>query len=142
MRELIKGNTGLPVALWNIFLVSNNFMQRYKYDYEFFESFGQETEEATKKYQKNHGLSVNGVLDKNTYSKALEEGFTDGFYLEEAIVSGLNRISGRPTQHFEVIFSGDGNVVFNIPLGAADVGIGNGRTVEQSLDSFRSTFIG
>jgi hypothetical protein len=66
----------------------------------------------------------------------------DGFTLEKAISSGLNRISGKPSMSFEMVFSGDENVVFNISLGAADVGVGDGRTVDQALDSFRSTFIG
>lgn len=142
MRQLKQGDTGLDVALWNTFLVSRKFMQRYSSDYELFEVFGRETEEATKNYQKSKGLTDSGILDSNTYSKASEEGFVDGFAVEKAIVSGLNRISDRPTRSFEVVFYGEGNVVFNIPLGAADVGVGAGRTVEDALASFRSTFIG
>jgi peptidoglycan hydrolase-like protein with peptidoglycan-binding domain len=142
MKELKQGDTGLSVALWNTFLINRKFMKQHSYDYEFFELFGTETEAATKRYQQSNGLADSGFLDKNTYTKALNEGLIDGFALEKAISSGLNRISGKPSISFEVVFSGDGNVVFNIPLGAADVGVGDGRPVDQALDSFRSTFIG
>lgn len=141
-RTLKRGEVGLAVALWNTSLINRGLMFPHGVDYRDFDMFGSETEEATKRYQRSKSLIDSAILDSDAYSKASEEGLIDGFVVEKAIAAGLNRISNRPNKNFEVVFSTDGNVVFSIPLGAADVGTGIGRTAEDALDSFGSTFIG
>lgn len=140
-RSLMRGDKGLAVAFWNKFLINCQCMGRNSYNYESFDIFGVETEEATKKYQRIKDLNDSGILDSDTYCKAVEEGLVDGFIVEKAIISGLNRISGFNTS-FEVSFSGKADVTFNIPSDTVNPGMSGQKTAKEAIVSFRDDFIG
>jgi Putative peptidoglycan binding domain len=122
-RTLQKGNSGLSVALWQQFLIQHKFMSslskddmkddssRNKDDHIIGE-FESSTEEATKEYQKQKGLKINGVLDATTYDMAAQEGFK-GNETEAALLLGFNRVNRTLLFEFEIVFS-PGKIIFKI----------------------------
>jgi hypothetical protein len=66
---LRRGSRGDAVLLWQNFLVGKGLLDQAD------GIFGQDTEDATKGYQRSHGLEPDGIVGSQTYSKALAEGF-------------------------------------------------------------------
>ncbi|MCC5639055.1 peptidoglycan-binding protein [Nostoc sp. CHAB 5844] len=70
LPTLQKGSEGLVVTAWQQFLLDNNFpVAAIDGD------FGNITYQATRKYQTSNALTATGIVDTNTYKKALEQGF-------------------------------------------------------------------
>jgi hypothetical protein len=65
---LKRGNRGDAVFLWQNFLVGKGLLDQAD------GIFGQDTEDATKAYQRSHGIKDDGVVGGETYGKALMEG--------------------------------------------------------------------
>lgn len=65
---LKRGNIGDAVFLWQNFLVGKGLLEQAD------GIFGQDTEDATKAYQRSQGLKDDGVVGGETYGKALIEG--------------------------------------------------------------------
>ncbi len=63
------GSRGDVVTVWQNFLVGKGLLAQAD------GIFGQDTEDATKEYQRSHGLEPDGIVGAQTYSKALAEGF-------------------------------------------------------------------
>lgn len=137
-RTLRRGDSGLSVALWQQFLIQHKFMpslskddmtddsSRNKDDHIIGE-FENCTEEATKEYQKQKGLEINGILDAITYDMAAQEGFK-GNETEAALLLGFNRVNRTLLFEFEIIFA-PGKIIFKI---------GNKElTVNEALSHFK-----
>jgi peptidoglycan hydrolase-like protein with peptidoglycan-binding domain len=61
------GSKGPAVTAWQKFLFDQNLpMMNFDGD------FGPITDQSTREYQTDHGLSVTGTVDQETYNKALE----------------------------------------------------------------------
>ena len=65
---LKRGNKGDAVFLWQNFLVGKGLLDQAD------GIFGQNTEDATKAYQRSQGLEDDGIVAGKTYGKALLEG--------------------------------------------------------------------
>jgi hypothetical protein len=65
---LKRGHRGDAVFLWQNFLVGKDLLDQAD------SIFGQDTEDATKAYQRSQGLEEDGVVGGQTYGKALLEG--------------------------------------------------------------------
>jgi peptidoglycan hydrolase-like protein with peptidoglycan-binding domain len=65
---LKRGNRGDAVFLWQNFLLGKGLLSQAD------GIFGQDTEDATKAYQRSQGLGEDGVVGGSTYGKALLEG--------------------------------------------------------------------
>ncbi|WP_445632527.1 Peptidoglycan-binding domain 1 protein [Nostoc sp. DSM 114161] len=65
---LKRGNKGDAVFLWQNFLIGKGLLNQAD------SIFGQDTEDATKAYQRSQGLKDDGVVGGQTYGKALLEG--------------------------------------------------------------------
>jgi hypothetical protein len=65
---LKRSNKGDAVFLWQNFLVGKGLLDQAD------GIFGQDTEDATKAYQRSHGLEDDGIVGNQTYGKALLEG--------------------------------------------------------------------
>ena len=64
------GSKGPAVTAWQKFLFDQNLpMMNFDGD------FGPITDQSTREYQTDHGLSVTGTVDQETYNKALEQSF-------------------------------------------------------------------
>lgn len=114
-KILKKGDSGLLVALWQQFLIENQFMSplikddvsgnsfKNKDDY-IIGSFEDITEESTKKYQLHKKLKSNGILDSETCDMAAQEGF-NGDEVEAALLLGFNRVNRTLLSRVEIIFT-------------------------------------
>ena len=118
-RTLQRGDTGIAVALWQQFLIKyhkmhplskDDLMGSIGGDDHIIGEFEDQTVEATKKYQQEKGLTVDGILNSETYTEAAREGF-NGNEVEAALLLGLNRVSRTLVSEFEIAFSLD-DVVF------------------------------
>jgi len=70
LSTLKKGSNGTAVIAWQRFLTENEYpVGSVDGD------FGNATDTATRSYQSKNGLSVTGIVDNTTYSKALNQGF-------------------------------------------------------------------
>lgn len=70
LPTLQKGSEGLAVTAWQQFLLNLDFpVAAVDGD------FGNITYQATREYQTSNALKVTGIVDANTYKKALEQGF-------------------------------------------------------------------
>jgi hypothetical protein len=65
---LKRGSKGDAVFLWQNFLVGKGILDQAD------SIFGEDTENATKAYQRQQGIKDDGVVGSNTYGKALLEG--------------------------------------------------------------------
>ncbi|MBL7128729.1 MAG: peptidoglycan-binding protein [Ignavibacteria bacterium] len=70
MRTLKKGSRGSDVRKWQSFLIKQGFKPGGVDG-----DFGQNTHNATVAFQKKHGLESDGMVGKNTFSKAAELGY-------------------------------------------------------------------
>lgn len=73
MKIIQKGSKGIAVKNWQGFLNDQN-----NSDYKVGKvdgNFGGRTENATRNFQEDNGLVVDGIVGKNTYKKAEEYGF-------------------------------------------------------------------
>jgi len=138
-RTLRKGDTRLAVALWQTFLIRHHKMnplgkddmegaKQEDRDDQIIGEFEDTTVEATKKYQQDKGLKVDGVLNSKTYAEAAADGF-NGNELEAALLLGLNRVDRTLVSEFEIVFSRS-KVVFK--MGIQEL------TANEALRKFRA----
>jgi len=73
---LERGSIGEAVERWQNFLIGQDLLKDVADG-----RFGQNTEDATKEYQKLKGLTPDGSVGPKTYAKALEDGF-DGVSID------------------------------------------------------------
>lgn len=120
-RTLQKGDTGIAVALWQQFLIKHGKMRHLSEDDllgstgkddHIIGEFEDQTVEATKKYQQEKGLRVDGILGSKTYTEAAKEGF-DGNEVEAALLLGFNRVDRSIVGKVEIAFSPN-DVAFKI----------------------------
>lgn len=120
-RTLQKGDTGIAVALWQQFLIKHGKMRHLSEDDllsntdgddHIIGEFEDQTVEATKKYQQEKGLIVDGILGSKTYAEAAKEGF-NGNEVESALLLGFNRVNRSLVDKIEVAFSPN-DVAFKI----------------------------
>ena len=71
MKLIQRGSSGPEVKKWQQFLIGQGFLSTGEAD----GMFGKITEEASKKFQRNTGLVIDGIVGKNTILKAVEYGF-------------------------------------------------------------------
>ena len=82
---LRKGNKGKYVTLLQVKLITGGYdLGKWGADGE----YGSQTEKAVKEYQKDHGLTADGVCGPKTWQKLLEEPGKDPMY--RVIVKGLD----------------------------------------------------
>jgi hypothetical protein len=121
-RTLQKGDTGIAVALWQQFLIKHGKMRHLSEDDllgntggddHIIGEFEDQTVEATKKYQQEKGLRVDGILGSKTYAEAAKEGF-NGNEVEAALLLGFNRVNrSLGVDKVEIVFSPN-DVAFKI----------------------------
>jgi murein L,D-transpeptidase YcbB/YkuD len=151
-RWVLKlGDKGITVALWQRFLIDKNFMDRHTLKFGFDDRsmsdsigvFDKNTENLTVKYQKSRGLVSDGIVGRNTYAKAVTEGF-DGISMEMAIVFAFNRINHNPNadSKLEIVFSSENGTLFKGISGVPEVHLSSDRELDanEALREFRNTF--
>lgn len=79
-----NGSDGEAVLVWQKFLFDQG-LPMINFD----SDFGSITEQSTREYQTNNGLSVTGIVEEETYNKALEQGFAVYFAVYTQSVNKL-----------------------------------------------------
>lgn len=102
MKLIQKGSYGSDVKKWQTFLKQQGY-----YSDKIDSDFGKNTDTATKAFQKDHGLRVDGIVGKWTIQKAQELGFLKGIVKFTREVNELIvHITAGGNSSFESILNG------------------------------------